>query len=91
MNQKMINVIENDLGLKIDTIRNSSWHELSVRTKRTTGPFSAFRTNHHFVPNGNIHIEQNRLMNTNIIDLRNKIRYIKHRFKKWALKTTENK
>lgn len=91
MNQKMIKVIEKDLGLKIDAVRNSSWHELGVRTRRTTGIFSVFRTNHHFIPNGNIHMEQNRFMDTGIIDLRNKFRYIKHRIKRWALKNTENK
>ena len=91
MNQKMIRVIENDLGLKIDAIRNSSWDELSARTKKTTGVFSAFRTNHHFIPNGNIHIAENKFMDTKIIDLRNKFRYIKYGIKRWALKTTENK
>ena len=91
MNQKMIRVIENDLGLTIDAIRNSSWHELGARTRKSTGVFSAFRTNHHFIPNGNIHMEQNRFMDTNVIDFRNKFRYIKHGIKRWALKITENK
>ncbi len=91
MNQKMIKVIENDLGLEIDAIRNSSWYELSARTRRTKGAFSAFRTNHHFIPNGNIHMEQNKFMDTNIIDFRNKFRYIKYRIKRWALRTIEIK
>ena len=91
MNQKMIKVIENDLGLKIDAIRNSSWHDLSIRTKKTTGVFSSFRTNHHFIPNGNIHIAQNKFMDTDIIDFRNKFRCIKYRVKRWALNITEVK
>ena len=91
MNQKMIKVIENDLGLKIDIIRNLSWHDLGIRTRKYTGIFSAFRTNHHFIPNGNIHMEQNRFMNTTAIDFRNKIRCIKHRIKRWVLKITENR
>ncbi len=91
MNQKMIEVIENDLGLKIEAIRNSSWDELSARTKKMVGMFSSFRTNHHFIPNGNIHIAQNKFIDTSIVDLRNIIRCMKYRIKRWALRITENK
>ena len=68
MNKGMEKMISRDLGMDINTIRESSWSDLLKRPRRTQ---KAFRPKNMFLVSGNINLAQNRIMGMHAVNMRN--------------------
>lgn len=71
-------MISRDLGMDINTIRESSWSDLLTRPRHTK---RAFRPKNMFLVSGNINLAQNRIMGMHAVNIRNNYRKGIHEIK----------
>ncbi len=76
MDGKMEDIIQKDLGISVEGIRNSSWESLENRKRKTRE--KAFRPKHMFPVGGNINLSMRREMGMfriNINELKRRVIY----------------
>ena len=82
MEKQMEQMISEDLGIDIDTIRESSWNELEKRQHKVKKLWEpGFRPANIFLVGGNINLAQGREMGTFWLEIRCKIREVEYKLK----------